>query len=200
VPALRRGNVLVTDFEALNLLDQDLAALVEQFALNEVARHADRLRVTREGKLLLSATRTGEAVTDEGRGAWETVFPAPAPGLIVEKDRHGLSQDLVVNLNRVEVLAVLPPTSDAAVLQDRERVRIELVWEDGDESRELVLESGFLATARLPAGAGDLARTPDGGPAVGLWFPATGKLLQIPNHLVVTARSMTPYVRTLPAE
>jgi len=38
-------------------------------------------------------------------------------------------------------------------------------------------------------------RTPDGGPAVGLWFPGTGKLLQIPNHMLVNARNMAPLKR-----
>ena len=190
VPVLRRENVMLTDFEALHLLDQGLDVLVETLALSAVARHSDRLRLEREGLLLLDATRTGVAVTEEGRSAWETVFPAPGRRNLAEKDRHGLSQDLVVNLNRVEVLAVLPPTTEATVLADHERVRITLTWGTGDEVRDLVLEMGYLATVTE-----GLARTPDGGPAVGIWFPASGKLLQIPNHMVVSARNMLPLTR-----
>ncbi len=197
VPVLRRGNVLLTDLDALNLLDQGLAVLVEQFALNEVARHADRLRVEREERPVLDATRTGEAETDEGRRAWETIFPGPGREDLTNNERHGLSRNLVVNLNRVKVLAALPPTSNAAVLEDRERVRMRLVWGTGEQARELVLESGYLAAAHLPPGTGELRRMPAGGPAVGLWFPATGKLLQIGDQLVVTVRNMVRYSRPL---
>ncbi len=194
VPALRRENIVITDMEALILLDQGLDVLIETNALQVVARHADRLQVEREGLQLVDATRTGEAITDEGRAAWQTVFPAAGRKNLTEKDRHGLSQDLVVNLNRVQVLAVLPPTTEPNVLASRERVRITLSWDvswDGaDEGRDLVLELGYLD----PDLAG-LVRTPDGGPAVGMWFPGSGKLFQIPNHLVVSARNMLPLTR-----
>jgi hypothetical protein len=194
VPALRRGNVLITDFEAVNLLDQPLEVLVEQFALNATALTADRLRVEREGTLLLSGSRTAASERTDGREAWRTTFPPSGRENLSETGRHGFSQDLVVNLNRVPILAVLPPTNDPAVLQDRERVRLTLSWGQGDQARSLVLETGFLAVDRL-AGGTDLARAPAGGPAVGLWFPDGGKLLQIPDQLIVTARSMVPYTR-----
>jgi len=193
VPALRRGNVLLTDFAAVNLLEKGLDVLLEQFALNEVARRADRLVVQREGTRLLAAARTGVARTDEGRSAWQTSFPGPGTPTLDETNRHGLSQDLVVNLNRVEILAVLPPTTDSAVLQVRERVRITLNWDSPASLRELVLETGFLALEHLPSGADGLIVAVDGSRPVGLWFPSTGKLLQIPDHLVVTVRNMVSY-------
>ena len=198
VPALRRGNVLLTEPEAINLLDKGLEALVEQFALNETARQADLLQVEFEGSLLLESARTGVALTTEGRRAWQTVVPpAGRPGL-AENERHGLGQDVVVNLNRVAILAVLPATDDAAVLRDEGRARIRLVWGQGEAARELVLETGYIDQARLGAATDRLARTPDGGAAVGLWFPATGKLLQIPDHLVVSFRSMVALVGLQP--
>ncbi len=190
VPAVRRDNVLITDFEAVNLLDQGLDILVETGALKEVARHADRLELERDGVQLLAATRTGTAVTEEGRLAWQTVFPAASRENLSDKDRHGLSQDLVVNLNRVEVLAVLPPTDDPAVLEARERLRITLTWGEGNETRDLVFEVGYLNRA-----SEGVARTAEGSAAVAMWFPTTGKLLQIPDHLVVSARNMVPLTR-----
>jgi len=200
VPALRRGNVLLTDFEAVNLLDQGLETLVEQFALNRVARRADRLEMTREGKLLLRGVRGDDAVITDGRKAWQTIYPGAGAPNLQETARHGLSQDLVVNLNRIEVLAPLPPSTDPAVLQDRERVRITMFWADREQNQELIVEVGYLDLEHLGAGAQAVERTADGTPPVGLWFPATGKLLQIPVQLVVTARSMVPFVAPLPSQ
>lgn len=197
VPVLRRDNVLLTDEVAINLLDRGLEVFVAQDALNATARHADSLVVAREGRRLLEAARTAAAETPEGRTAWRTTFPAAHEGL-AESDRHGLAQDLVVDLNRIPILAVLPPTDDPAVLAAAGRVRITLSWQEG--GRELVLESGTLQPDHLPAGAGPLARTTDDAPPAGLWFPATGKLLQIPASLVVTARSMERLVGAAQAE
>ncbi len=117
-----------------------------------------------------------------------TAFLASGEGGVL----FGNNQDLAVNLNRIEVLAPLPPSTDPAVLQDRERIRITVFWADREQSQELVVEAGYLDLERLGAGAQAVERTADGAPPVGLWFPATGKLLQIPVQLVVTARSMVP--------
>lgn len=197
VPVLRRGNVLLTDFEAVNLLDQPLEVLVEQFALNATALTADRLRVEREGTLLLTGARKAGSERTDGREAWRTTFPTAGRDDLSETTRHGFSQDLVVNLNRVPILAVLPPAFDPAVLQDSERLRLTLSWGEGEQIRSLVVEAGYLAVDRLAADGVALARTPAGVPATGLWFPASGKLLQIPAQLIVTTRSMVPYARPL---
>ena len=197
VPVLRRDNVLLTDEVAINLLDLGLEVFVAQDALNATARHADGLVVTREGRRLLEAARTAAAETPEGRTAWRTTFPAAREGL-AESDRHGFAQDLVVDLNRIPILAVLPPSDDPAVLAEAGRVRVTLSWQDG--ARELVFESGTLQPDHLPPGARPLARPADGEPPTGLWFPATGKLLQIPASLMVTARSMEPMVGAAQAE
>ncbi len=195
VPAVRRGNVLLTDFQAVNLLDQPLAALVEQFALNEVARFADRLEMTREGTVLLQAVRSGVAETGDGRSAWETVLPEKGTRNLDETARQGLSQDLVVNLNRIEILAVLPPAKDPTVLQNRERVQLKLEWDRSGPTRALNLEVGYLNEDNLPSASGIVADATAGGGPVGLWYPATGKLLQIRGSLLVTARNMAVYVR-----
>jgi len=189
-------NALLTDLNAIGILNQGLDVLVEQKAMFTWALRADRLVLEREGDLLLEATRTGVAITDEGRAAWQTVFPPVGPRNQNEKVRHGLSQHLVVNLNRIEMLAALPATKEASVFTDDERLRMTLSWGQAGavDQRELVLEAGYFDTEAWPADT--FARTQDGGRPVGLWFPATGKLLQTSNYLLVNARSMRQYLPT----
>ena len=190
VPVLRRGNVLLTDEVASKVATGALSDLVLDDAVTEVVRHADRLRFFREGQLLLAAARTGAALTGEGRRAWR--LTASAPGTPPARDDlEGVAQDLVIDLNRQPILAVLPPTDDAAVLATAGRVRVEVEWDDG---RSRAWEVGQLVPARLPAGAAPV-RTSDGAPAAALWEPATGRLLQVPATLIVTARNLALEVR-----
>jgi len=197
VPALRRGNVLLTDFEALDLLEQPLGILTHRAALTFLVLQADTIELKREGRLLLRGERTGVAVTAEGRRAWRTEFPTMDQGNggdgLTEKYHHGLSQDLVVNLDRIPVLAVLPPTSESEVLADPERVKITVCFGTGEDVRSEVIEFGFLAEDRLPVGSPPLIREDGVSPPVGLWFPASGKLLQVPAQTVVTARNLAQF-------
>ncbi len=197
VPALRRGNVLLTDFEALEVLEQPLGILAHRTALAFLVLQADMIELQREGRLLLRGERTGVAETAEGRKAWLTVFPEAsgksdmaAPS---ETDRHGFSQNLVVDLGRIPVLAVLPPTGDSAVLADRERVKITISFGTGEDVRSEVIEFGFLVEDHLPVESPPLIREDGDSPPVGLWFPASGKLLQIPAQTVVTARNLVQF-------
>ena len=64
---------------------------------------------------------------------------------------------------------------------------------DGEVPR-LVAE-GVAAAFGPEADESNVARTAEGSAAVAMWFPATGKLLQIPDHLVVSARNMLPLTR-----
>jgi hypothetical protein len=190
VPALRRGNVLLTDEEALQVLEQPLGALAHRTALTFLALKADAMELRREDQLLLRGERTGVAKTPEGRSAWVTVHPpVGAPGLS-ERDRRGLCANVVVDLDRIPVLTVLPPTSDPSILADRERVSVTARFQTGTEQVTEKFEVGYLEKERLPAGAPTLERGPDHPVAVGLWFPDSGKLLQIPDQLLVTARSL----------
>lgn len=196
VPAVRRGNVMITDLVALGVLNQGLEAFVEQSALHKIARAADHLRFEREGVLLLEAARTGVADTDEGRSAWQTIYPPSGTENLDEVARRGLGQDVVVNLNRMEMLAALPASQEASVLAPDERVKLTLTWGEAGQNdhRVLVLEVGYFTASDWPAGT--FARTQEGRGPVGLWFPASGKLLQIPDHLLVTARNMRRYAAT----
>ena len=190
VPALRRGNVLVTDREALIVLEQPLGILAHRTALTYLALKADAITLEREGRLLLRGSRTGVAVTQEGRKAWLTEFPQEGVAGLAEVDRNGFVQDLAVNLDRIPVLAVLPPTDDAAVLVTRERVKITVLFGTGDDVRPEIIEVGFLAEDRLPEGSPPLIRDDGGMPPAGLWFPDSGKLLQVPAQIIVTARNL----------
>lgn len=193
VPALRRGNVLVAEAEAIESLEQPVGQLAHRTALDIRALKADTIVLEREGRRLLSGQRTGVAQTAEGRKAWLTTFPAAGENDIMEIDRHGFIQDLAVSLERIQVLAVLPPTRDAAVLEDRERVKITVSVGTEKDVVTKIIEVGYLNEDRLPAGSPPLIRTADGLAPVGLWIPADGKLLQIPGQLVVTARNLVQF-------
>jgi hypothetical protein len=190
VPALRRGNVLLTDGEALHTLEQPLGVLAHRTALTFQALQADTIEVAREGRPLLRGERTGVAQTPEGRSAWLTAVPARGEVDLSETDRHGFTRDLAVNLERIPVLAVLPPVAEPGILEDRERVRVRVAFGTGTEVRTEVFEVGYLAEDRLPAGSPPLLPEEGGVAPVGLWFPAGGKLLQIPSQLLVTARNL----------
>ncbi len=196
-PVLRRGNLLVTELEALEVLEQPLGILTHRTALTYLVMQADTMELEREGRLLLRGERTGVAQTADGRKAWLTVYPKLTGMVgnrgIPETAHHGLSQDLVVDLDRVPILAVLPPTTDAAVLADRERVRITATFGTGEDVRTEVVEFGFLVEDRLPAGSPPLVYPDDGSSPAGVWFPASGKLLQVPAQTVVTARNLVQF-------
>jgi hypothetical protein len=194
VPALRRGIVLVTDGEALNVLKQPLGILAHRTALTSHALQADGLEVRREDRLLVRGARTGVAETTEGRKAWMTEFPGQGQVELADKDRHRFSQDLVVNLDRIEVLTVLPPTGDPGVLADRERVRISLTFGAGENTTIETLEIGYLVEENLPVGSPPLTRGTDGDAPVGLWIPGDGKLMQVPSYTVVTARNLAQII------
>lgn len=190
VPALRLDNVLVTDMEAINVLNEPLDFLAHRSALTFGALGSDAITLEREGRPVLRGTRTGVAETPEGRMAWLTDIPRAGQTSANETMRHGYTRGLAVNLDRIEVLAALPPTSDPAVLADRERVRITITFGSGETARTEVVEFGFLNEDALPAGSPPLVLDEAGAPPVGVWFPETGCLLQVPDQIIVTARSL----------
>ena len=190
VPALRRGNVLVTEMEALFVLEQSMGVLAHRTALTRLAMKSDSITLEREGRLLLRGSRTGVALTQDGRKAWVTEFPEAGIAGLKEVDRHGFIQDVAVNLDRISVLAVLPPTDDSAILTPRERVRISVFFGTGEDVSPEVVEVGFLAEDHLPEGSPPLVREDGGMPPAGLWFPESGKLLQIHPYFIVTARNL----------
>ena len=200
VPALRRGNVLVTEREALFVLENPVGILAHRTALTFLVLESNAITLEREGHLLLRGSRTGVAVTQEGRSAWLTELPEADFAGLAEIDRHGFIHDLVVNLDRLAVLAVLPPTGDAAILQDHERVKVTVFTGSGDDVRQEIIEFGFLAEDRLPVGSPPLIRTEGGMPPSGLWFPESGKLLQVPPQFIVSARNLANMIAASSSE
>jgi hypothetical protein len=193
VPALRRGNVLLTDFEALTTLEKPLAVLAHRTALTFLALGADRVSLKREGRLLLTGSSTGERETEEGRKLWLTEFPGSGREGLHDIDRHGLTQNLMVELERIPVLAVLPPSAERSVLEDAERVEIRVTFGVGAAARDEVFEIGRLNQEALPLEARLKLAAPVGARPTGLWSPADGRLLQIPEDVLVTARNMVQF-------
>jgi len=185
VPVLRRGNVLLTDVDALRSLELPVGGLVNRLALTIQPLAADGFELLREGSLILQGERTGKAATGEGREAWLTTVPAAGRESLSENNRHGFTRDLVVNLGRMPILSVLPPTDDPGALLARERLSVTLTYGIGERARPETFEVGFLDPDHLPG-----VNLQGSGEAVGIWFPATGQLLQVPDTIVVTARSL----------
>jgi hypothetical protein len=143
----------------------------------------------------VAGERTGEAATDEGREAWVTVFPRAGEGAVDEKIRRGLARDLVVNLGRLEILEVLPPTDDPTVLVDGEKVTITLTWGVGADARAREMQIGRFDPDRL-AGRGIVPReiaTAGTAGVAGFLEPAAGRLFQVSGQILVTARNLVAF-------
>jgi hypothetical protein len=195
VPVLRRGNVLLTDVEAIGLLEQSVRVFAHRRALDVRPLDADRFELRREGRLLVAGERTGQAATDEGREAWITVFPPADEAGVDEKIRQGLVRDLVVNLGRLEILQVLPPMDDPAVLTEKEKVTITLTWGTGANAQETVMDIGRFDRDRLAARGVEPREILAAGAAgtAGFLVPASGQFFQISGQILVTARNLVAF-------
>ncbi|MBK7672286.1 MAG: DUF4340 domain-containing protein [bacterium] len=184
-PALRRGHVMVVDREAINTLSMPLEALLEFNALPVQAIEADVIEVTYTGRPLLRGSRRGTPDDTDGRQAWLTDVPAAAEWNNDEASRHGLVRDLVVNLSRQPILAALPPRTTPEPLLDDGRVGLALTFGSGNSARVLRWELGWL---REPVAGQAAART------AALWTPDTGRLVAIPDALLVNMRNAAELV------
>ena len=187
VGATRRGQPVLGGKTPLQSLELSLSDFVDVRALTLQVMDADTVMLAGvDGPLLRAAhdrTRTGRF---DGREEWKALPPLSRLGS--EEDAQTTARFFVVELDRLATAAVLPPTSDRRVLQDDERLRLTIVWNDPPHREEY--EVGVLAPQWLPAGAPPLVEAPkDPGP-VGLWRPADGRLLQIPSGLVITGRNL----------
>ena len=179
VPALRRGNVLVVDREATNSLAMPPAALVDLGALPCVVMAADAVEVSFEGRVVLRGSRRGEAGASDGRAAWLTDLPAPGAWKGDDADRNGLTRDLVVNLDRQQMTAALPPVTSPDPLRADGRVRV--VVTRGGGAAPVACELGWL-------------REPAGGATAALWSPDTGRLVGIGDAVLVSVRNLATLV------
>ena len=196
VPALRRGNVLLTEMEALRRLGSPLGELLDLGADSFLAAYGDSLRVWREGQLLIRGYR-GEAPEVEpgsrprpGIESWLTTFPLRKmrPD-ITDLGYDGMVRYLITDLDRLEILAVLPPVKDRRILTANERVVMEIDTPDGLQK----IEIGYLNREFLPAGSRAPVGTDDGAEPVAIWRPITGQLMQVPNHILVTMRNRATF-------
>lgn len=175
-PVSRNGHVLVAGREAVESLLLPLGALVELGALPLPAREADLVEVDWEGRPLLRGARRGEPDAADGRRAWLADLPAAEGWLGAEADRHGLVRDLVVNLERQRIVAVLPPVTRGNPLRDSGRTVVTLTFGSGPGAQVHRREVGWL-------------REPVDGARAAVWDPATGQLLGIPDDLPITMRN-----------
>lgn len=201
VPILRQGNLLLAEPEAVTTISEPVSHLLDSSALGLSAAVADSLVLTREGEVLLRAhrdtagARPAERFKERPVDFWLTDFMAQDPADMSDRSRHGRSRNLLTNLDRTGILRVFPPSADPAVLQDRERITLTLHFAEGPDvpgmgRGTLTVHIGYLAAEHLPAGSPEPVRhLEDDLPAVGLWLPETGQLVQIPGHVIVTARN-----------
>jgi hypothetical protein len=183
VPVLRHGNVLAVDREAVATLEKPLAALLELNALPVGALGADAVAVTWEGRPLLRGSRRGQSEGTDGRAAWLTDEPAAAAWSFGEPERHGLVRDLIVNLGRQPIVQALPPRTAPDPLRDDGRVGLSLTFGTGAAARTQHWELGWL-------------REPPAGVTTAVWEPGTGRLLAIPEDLLVSTRNAARLVAT----
>jgi hypothetical protein len=192
VPALRRGHLIRTDPEAISTLSQARGYLLDSRAVAFSPSLADSMSLTREGLMILKGHRDPEIAADEKRklrasDRWVTDWPPLGYFDLDRQQLDGLTQNLLANLETTPTLRVLPPTQNRAVLKDPERVRLE--FHRGGDGGTVKMEIGFLDPSQLPADSPELAVTEDGMDPVGLWFPGSGQLLQVPGHFITTARA-----------
>lgn len=180
-PALRRGNVLVVDRAAVGTLGRPAADLLEMGALPLGALEADILEVAWEGRPLLRGARSAARGDTDGRAAWQAELPAAAGWSGDDADRHGLVRDLVVNLDRQAVIAVLPPCREPDPLRADGRVSLALTFGTGASARTEHRELGWLVQ-------------PVDGATAAVWDPATGQLLGITDVVLVSMRNAAALV------
>ena len=198
VPLRRLENVLLADEHSLRSLERPIAELAETDAMDFPVILADSVTVKFEGRDVLRGHRDPELFARilkemnndldrvEGRRSWLLDYPAVHHmGKLV----NVRVRNLVVDLDRMPILAVLPPVADDQVFLPKNRAQILLFVSDEGGARTEVLEIGWLDPERLPPESGPLVRTEEEGQPVGLWRPATGQLLQVPSQILVTIRN-----------
>jgi hypothetical protein len=187
LPVLRRGNVLMADAEAVISLDKPLKDLVHQGALTHRTVTANEFLVSRQGQQVLAGSRPVGPLQGDGRRQWVTTFPPAGQPGPPETRRRAHAGELLIDLERMGIVAVLPPTEDPKILQDEQRVRVELVFgEQGGQRRE-VFEVGYLASGLLGS-PGSLGSP--GTRRAALWRPQTGQLLEVEDQILVTVRNL----------
>jgi hypothetical protein len=185
VPAVRRGLPVLAPRQAIETLEQPPGVLAHAFALTRRPLLADRFVLRGPEGLLMAGRRENVELLGDERSQWRQVEPEED---VPPAQANVLLQTTLVDLDRLGVLAVLAPTTDAAVLRSEERLEIIL-------ERDGVAETwycGRLEPNLVPGGLQALAAADGVTGPVGLWRPADGRLLQVPPTLLLTARTLRP--------
>lgn len=203
VPARRLDNVVTCDEEALRSLEKTPDELVHRQALAFPVILADSIRVEHENTVVLRGHRDPEAFAAivagkdddlgrvEGRRAWLLDYPISTTTTTTRSGEklHVRVQSLVVELERIPILAALSPTSEPGFLpQDLAQVTLHASGPEGVVEQVVVM--GWLDPARLPVGAVEGRGTNQEDRPAGLWLPATDQFLQIPGYLLITIRNI----------
>jgi hypothetical protein len=193
VPAFRQGNLLRTQPEALNTLGEPRYHLLDSRALVFDPSRADSLVMWREDQVVMRAhrdkrpPRPGERRKLRPSDFWHTDFPTMAQTGMDSIAHHGRARNLMANLENTATWQVFAPTQDPGVLLAKERVRLEFAF--AGSARPLEIMFGFLNREALPADGPAPVTPEDSLEPVGIWYPATGQLLQVPGHYLTTARA-----------
>ncbi len=187
VPAVRRGAPLLVPRQALTTLEAPVGDLLYSFAFTRRPLLADAIEIDNPSGPLLKARRVDRAHRNDERTQWDQVLPPPGR----DEDReHLTARNTIVDMDRLAVLAVLPPTGAKRVLKDEERLVITLGREGQPDE---VWHCGLIDPDHVPGGTERLAPTDDATGPVGLWRPADGRLLQVSPTLLLTARSLAAH-------
>lgn len=182
IPATRREVVLVADGQAYQTLEAPLGEWTNRLALSRPAMEAAALEIRREGRLVAAGEKAEGPREVDGRELWKTTVPS-AVGPRAKKMSYGVGE-IIVDMDRMPMLAALPPVKETSPLQGRELVEVSLTYVEAGVPTQDVFQVGFLTdTARknLPI---------DSAAPVALWYPETGKLLLVSDFLIVTSRNL----------
>jgi hypothetical protein len=202
VPARRLDNYLMVDEVALRTLEMPTSDLIETRALAFSVLLADSLQVDFQDETILRGTRDRELYASllarkdddsdrvDARSSWVVNSQYQQPIKQSQKTLNVRLQSLVVELERVPILTVLPPSDSADVFLPEGRCRVTVYRAAADETGREVVELGWLHPDKWPAGSPSLTRPAQGEGLAGLWNPRTGQLLEIPAQLLVTIRNL----------
>jgi len=182
---VRRGNPLVAPKRAVATVESPLGDLFYSYALTGRPLLADEIELAGAAGPLLRMRRTDREYRNDRRTQWDQLLPPPET-----ESRHPelVGRNIVVDLDRTPVLAVLPPTDAKRVLKEEGRLTLTVNWHDPDRTE--VWQCGRLDPDNVPGGAERLVPTEDGEGPIGLWRPADGRLLQVPSALFVAGRNL----------
>jgi len=172
VAARRQGTLVIARGEAVHPFEGPLSGFLDLGALSFRPENADTLWIDEPDRPLLWGVKAPDPLARRLNleSIWDVMVPAgwqPVFGLETTADHIS---DLQTHLDRLPMVAVLEPEVDDP-LQPEYRWRVRATLRDG---RRAEVWLGRLTT--------------DGRPAV--WDPADGKVVVVPEEILVTLRSL----------